>query len=104
MKKKKAPKKKTSRKKSGTKTYSVKVKVPRVKSTKSRPFSQPALKLIDQAASLLRRAVLAGEEKTVEGRRLLKRNALDFVEVANRRLHAAVREGTSAAHKGLNKL
>jgi hypothetical protein len=74
------------------------------KSTQTKPFSQPALKLIDQAAGLLRKAVLASEEKTVEGRRAFKRNALDFVDVANRKLHAAVREGTTLANNGLKKL
>jgi hypothetical protein len=78
-------------------------------STKTKPvhdthISEPALKLIDKAAGLLKKAIIKGEEESVEGRKLLKKKALSFVDFANKRLTTAINEGSSAVKKGVRKI
>jgi hypothetical protein len=67
-------------------------------------LSEPALKLIDKAASLLKKAVIKGEEETSESRRIIRKNALSFLDLANERLTKAIQDGTSLAKKGVKKI
>lgn len=67
-------------------------------------LSESALKLIDKAAALLKKAVIKGEEGTVEGRKVIRRKALSFLDVAKERLTDAIEEGTSLAKKGVRKI
>ena len=78
------------------------------KSAKAKPaeahISESALKLIDKAASLLKKAVISGEQQTAEGRKIVKRNALSFLDIANDRLTQAIKDGTDLAKKGVRKI
>ncbi|MDR1304603.1 MAG: hypothetical protein LBK76_05195 [Verrucomicrobiales bacterium] len=85
------------------------------KSTKRKPsvtpvkpagthISEPALKFIDRAASLLKQAVIRGEEETAEGRKVVRKKALTFLDLANERLSQAIKDGTALAKKGVRKL
>jgi hypothetical protein len=47
---------------------------------------------------------LRGEAETAEGRKVLKKHALSFVEEANKKLAAALDGTTSTVRKGLRKL
>lgn len=67
-------------------------------------LSEPALKLIDQAADLLKKAIIKGEDKTLEGRKIAKRKALGFLDLANERLTQAIKDGTDLAKKGVKKI
>jgi hypothetical protein len=67
-------------------------------------LSEPALKLIDQAAALLKKAVIKGEEETVAGRKIIRKKALTFIDLANERLTAALKEGAALAKKSVRKI
>ncbi len=86
-----------------------KISKPKVKRAKKRthqdePISKPALVLIDRAASLLKKAILKSEEETEEGRKVLKKKALSFVDLASDRLTYAIHDGTRLIRKGVNKI
>lgn len=70
----------------------------------SRPASQPALDVIDKGARLLKQAILKGEAETEEGRKILKKKALFFVEEASKALSSAIDGTASRVTKGLKKL
>ncbi len=71
---------------------------------KQKPGSQPALDVIDKGARFLKQAILRGEAETAEGRKVLKKHALSFVEEANKKLAYALDGTTSTVRKGLRKL
>ncbi|MDD5262058.1 MAG: hypothetical protein PHD76_09450 [Methylacidiphilales bacterium] len=86
-----------------------KISKPKVKRAKKRtqhdePISKPALVLIDRAASLLKKAILKSEEETEEGRKVLKKKALSFVDLASDRMTDAIHEGARLARKGMSKI
>lgn len=66
--------------------------------------SQPALDVIDKGARFLKQAILRGEAETAEGRKVLKKHALSFVEEANKKLSSALDGTASTVRKGLRKL
>jgi len=74
------------------------------KTTPKKPGSQPALDVIDKGARFLKQAILRGEAETAEGRKVLKKHALSFVEEANKKLAAALDGTTTTVRKGLRKL
>ena len=86
------------------KTKTRKSTAAQAKSSGDGHISEPALKLIDKAAALLKKAIVKGEEESIEGRKLLKKKALSFVDFANERLTTAIHEGSSAVKKGVRKI
>lgn len=70
----------------------------------SKPVSQPALDIIDKGARMLKKAILRGEAETEEGRKVLKKKALIFVEEANKTLSSAIHGTANRVTKGLKKL
>ena len=70
----------------------------------SRDVTRRALKLIDQAASLMKSGVIAGAKQGAKGKAVLKRRAYSLAEIAVRQLHTAVRKGGKAIRKGIKKL
>lgn len=67
-------------------------------------ISQPALDIIDKGARFLKKAILKGEAETEEGRKILKKKALFFVEEANKTLSSAIHGTANRVTKGLKKL
>jgi len=53
---------------------------------------------------MLKQAILKGEAETEEGRKVLKKKALIFVEEANRTLSSAIHGTANRVTKGLKKL
>lgn len=72
--------------------------------TSDEPFSKPALKLIDQVATLLKKGIIEGEKKGLATRAELKKNALSFIEKATDKLETSVHETSSLVKKGIKKL
>ena len=68
------------------------------------PLVQSALKLIDQAATLLKDGVIAGAGQTAKARHAMKVKASSLVNQASVKLTDAIEEGTSALRKGLKNL
>jgi 4'-phosphopantetheinyl transferase EntD len=87
--------KKTNKRKSSPKT---------TKPVHDAHISEPALKLIDKTANLLKKAVIKGEKETIAGRKIAKQKALTFLDLANERLTKAIKEGTGLAKKGVRKI
>ncbi|MDR1146029.1 MAG: hypothetical protein LBK71_07845 [Verrucomicrobiales bacterium] len=87
--------KKSTRRKSSPQT---------TKSVHDAHLSEPALKLIDQAAELLKKAVIKGEQETIAGRKIVKQKALTFLYLANERLTKAIQDGASLVKKGVKKI
>ncbi len=94
-----------------TRRKSIRKKISKPKARKAKkhthhdePISKPALVLIDKAASLLKKAILKSEEETEEGRKVLKRKALSFVDLASDRLTDAIHDGARLARIGMNKI
>lgn len=55
-------------------------------------FSQPAFKLIDQAADFLKRTVSEADQATAYERKAIRERALSFVDGASKRLMRAIDE------------
>ena len=68
------------------------------------PLVQSAVKLIDQAASLLKEGVIASAGKTAKSRHAMKVKASSLVNQASDKLTDAIRDGSTALRKGLTKL
>ena len=74
------------------------------KSNSSTVLTRKALKLIDQAAALMKSGVIVGAKQGAKGKATLKRKAYSLADIAVRQLHAAVRKGGKAIRKGIKKL
>ncbi|MBI4023940.1 MAG: hypothetical protein HY360_03105 [Verrucomicrobia bacterium] len=70
----------------------------------SDPLVNSAVKLIDQAASLLKRGILTGAEKSADTRHTVKVKASHLVNEASEKLQDAIDKGASTLRKGLRKL
>jgi hypothetical protein len=68
------------------------------------PLVQSAVKLIDQAATLLKDGVITGADKTAATRHAMKVKASSLVGQAADKLAQAIQDGASALRKGLTKL
>ena len=68
------------------------------------PLVQSAVKLIDQAASLLKEGVIASAGKTAKSRHAMKVKASSLVNQASVKLTHAIQKGATAVRKGLKKL
>ena len=68
------------------------------------PLVQSAIKLIDQAAGLLKEGVVTGADKTAAARHAMKVKASSLVNQASDKLTDAIRDGSTALRKGLTKL
>jgi hypothetical protein len=68
------------------------------------PLVRSAVKLIDQAAALLKRGVIAGAHHSAGARHTIKVKASSLVGQAADKLQVAIDEGASALRKGLKKL
>lgn len=68
------------------------------------PLVQSALKLIDQAATLLKDGVVVSAGKTAKTRHAMKIKASLLVNQAADKLTDAIREGAATLRKGLKKL
>lgn len=67
-------------------------------------LTKSALKLIDQAAELLKTGVIAGAKQGAKSRIVLKRKASSLANVAIKRLNKAVQQGGAVIRKGIKKL
>ncbi len=67
-------------------------------------FSHSALKLIDQAASLLKQGVKVGAKQGASVHQEVKKKALSLVNAATRHLNKAIERGSGSIRKGLRKL
>ena len=70
----------------------------------SNKLADSAVKLIDQAASLLKKGVLTGAEKSVVARQNAKKKAMSLVNKATKELDKALKEGSNVLRKGIRKL
>jgi hypothetical protein len=70
----------------------------------SHGFLDSATNLIDSVADFLKEGIQAGAKGTEKGRKVLKDEANDIVNFANRKLHDAVNEGAGQIRKGIKKL
>ena len=68
------------------------------------PLVQSAVKLIDQAASLLKEGVITSAGKTAKARHAMKVKASSLVNQASNKLLDAIEEGAASLRKGLKKL
>lgn len=68
------------------------------------PLVQSAVKLIDQAATLLKDGVTASAGKTAKARHAMKVKASLLVNQASVKLTNAIDEGAAALRKGLKNL
>jgi gamma-glutamyl phosphate reductase len=68
------------------------------------PLVQSALKLIDQAATLLKDGVITSAGKTAKARYAMKVKASSLVNRASDKLTDAIQEGAATLRKGLKKL
>lgn len=68
------------------------------------PLVQSAVKLIDQAATLLKDGVIASAGKTAKARYAMKVKASSLVSQASVKLTDAIQEGAATLRKGLTKL
>ena len=68
------------------------------------PLVQSAVKLIDQAASLLKEGVITSAGKTAKSRHAMKVKASLLVNQASAKLSHAIQKGATAVRKGLKKL
>jgi gamma-glutamyl phosphate reductase len=68
------------------------------------PLVQSAIKLIDQAASLLKDGVITSAGKTVKARHAVKVKASALVNQASAKLTDAIEQGATALRKGLKNL
>lgn len=68
------------------------------------PLVQSAVRLIDQAASLLKEGVITSAGKTAKARHAMKVKASLLVNQASDKLTDAIQEGAAAFRKGLKKL
>lgn len=68
------------------------------------PLVQSAVRLIDQAASLLKEGVITSAGKTAQARHAMKVKASLLVNQASDKLTDAIQEGAAAFRKGLKKL
>lgn len=76
----------------------------RTASASKDPLVQSAVKLIDQAAALLKDGVITGAGKTAATRHAMKVKASSLVNQASDKLTEAIQHGASALRKGLTKL
>lgn len=74
------------------------------KKSDSDAFSHSALKLIDEAASLLKKGVKVGGTQSASVHQELKKKALSLVSTATKHLNKAIEKGSDSIRKGLRKL
>lgn len=67
-------------------------------------LTKSALRLIDQAAVLMKAGVIAGAKQGAKSRIVLKRKANALAGIAIKRLNKAVQQGGSLIRKGIKKL
>ena len=67
-------------------------------------LTKRALKLIDQAAVLMKAGVIAGAKQGAKGRVAFKRKAYSLAGAAIRQLHTAVRKGGKVIRKGIKRI
>ncbi len=84
---------KKSKKTSAKKTYKT-----------SSALSKSALKLIDQAAALLKEGVVVASKEGIKSKKVLKRKASTWVDIAVKRLNSGIAQGSELIRKGLKKL
>ena len=110
-------KKKPSTARKSTKTTKAKTKAPRANktlSTKKTPKPTPstredkvassALKMIDEAASLLRKGVNTSAAATEKSRAVAKQKAHSLLTKATKSLSSVVDDGASVLHKVIGRL
>ena len=68
------------------------------------PLVQSAVKLIDQAATLLKDGVIVGAGKSAEARHAIKVKASALVTQASGKLTDAIQQGADVLNKRLRKL
>lgn len=71
--------------------------------SESGEFSSAALKLIEQAAGLLKQVVVEGSKQGAKGRSAFKKKASVLVNTAAKRINEAVAKSSSALRKGIKK-
>ena len=74
------------------------------KSRKSDELTKRALKLIDQAASLMKAGVIVGAKQGAKGRVYAKKKAYVLADAATRQLNRAVVQGGKVIRKGIKRL
>ena len=74
------------------------------KSKKSDELTKRALKLIDQAASLMKAGVIVGAKQGAKGRVYAKKKAYVLADAAIRQLNRAVVQGGKVIRKGIKRL
>jgi hypothetical protein len=74
------------------------------KAAPQKEVSRSAIKLINQGAGLLRKAVLKTEAGTMTGRSVVRSKGLDLIDQTSKALHALINSGSGTVAKGLKKL
>ncbi len=74
------------------------------KKSDSDALSRSALKLIDEAAFLLKKGVQLGTKQGASVHQGLKKKALSLVSTATKHLNEAIEKGSHSIRKGLRKL
>lgn len=67
-------------------------------------LSKSALKLIDQAAVLLKQGVVVASKEGIKSRKILKRKASTWIDIALKRLNSGIAQGSEMIRKGIKKL
>lgn len=62
------------------------------------------LKFIDEASEILKDGIVAGARESAKGRNAIKQKALSVVDIASKRLNAALDEGSDLLRKSLRKI
>ena len=68
------------------------------------PLSRSALQMIDKASNLLKKSVIEGSKQTAKGRHAVKKQALNLLDIAARRLDRAIEQGSRVLRKSLRKI
>lgn len=76
----------------------------RKKKNTSAALTQKALKLIDQAAALMKVGVIAGAKQGAKTKVIAKKKAYTLADAAIRQLNRAVLKGGKVIRKGIKKL
>jgi len=71
---------------------------------RSAALTQRALKLIDQAAALMKVGVIAGAKQGAKTKVVAKKKAYSLADAAIRQLNRAVLKGGKVIRKGIKKL
>ncbi|MBM3857225.1 MAG: hypothetical protein FJ390_04600 [Verrucomicrobia bacterium] len=105
---KKSPAKKVISKKSAPKRPVAKVKKPAAKKISAQHFedvlTKEALKLVDEAATLLRGGIKSSQKTTSKAREATHKKAHALLGKATRHLDDALKSGSSFLHKAISKL